>query len=64
MVPARANTQPAVLVYLRAAGGRCQPYGVQVLTMTGTAIARITSFNDPALVPVFAGTPAPVSPLP
>jgi RNA polymerase sigma-70 factor (TIGR02960 family) len=64
MVPARANTQPAVLVYLRAAGGRCQPYGVQVLTMTGTAIARITSFNDPALVPVFTGAPAPVSPLP
>ncbi|HEX3750671.1 MAG TPA: sigma factor-like helix-turn-helix DNA-binding protein [Streptosporangiaceae bacterium] len=64
MVPARANTQPAVLAYLRTADGRCQPYGVQVLTMRGARIARITSFNDPALVPIFTGTPAPMSPLP
>jgi protein involved in polysaccharide export with SLBB domain len=64
MVPARANTQPAVLAYLRTAGGRCQPYGIQVLTMRGARIARITCFNDPALVPLFTGTPAPTSPLP
>jgi RNA polymerase sigma-70 factor (ECF subfamily) len=55
LVPARANTQSAVLVYLRTADGQQEPYGVQVLTMTGARIARITSFNDPALVPLFTG---------
>jgi len=49
LVPARANGQLAAVVYRHTAGGR-QPYGVQVLTITGDRIARITSFNDPALV--------------
>jgi hypothetical protein len=31
---------------------------VQVLTVTGGRIARITSFNDPALAPVFGLAPA------
>ena len=64
MVPARANTQPAVLAYLRPADGRREPYGVQVLTVTGSRIARITSFNDPVLVPLFTGTAATPGPLP
>jgi RNA polymerase sigma-70 factor (TIGR02960 family) len=53
MVPSRANAQPAVVVYRHTGGDRYEAYGVQVLTMTGGRIARITSFNDPALVPVF-----------
>jgi RNA polymerase sigma-70 factor (ECF subfamily) len=48
MVPTRANGQPALAVYNTGAA-----YGVQVLTVVGTRIARITSFNDPSLVPVF-----------
>jgi RNA polymerase sigma-70 factor (TIGR02960 family) len=53
MVPSRANAQPAVVVYRHDGDGRYEGYGVQVLTVTGGRIARITSFNDPALVPVF-----------
>ena len=53
LVPSHANGQPAVVAHLRAADGRYEPYGVQVLTLIGTRIARITSFNDPALVPTF-----------
>ena len=53
MVPSRANAQPAVVVYRHDGDGRYEDYGVQVLTVTGGRIARITSFNDPALVPVF-----------
>ncbi|MET9671863.1 hypothetical protein ABZY68_02040 [Streptomyces sp. NPDC006482] len=30
---------------------------VQVLTLTGTRIARITAFNDPSLVPTFGLAP-------
>jgi hypothetical protein len=29
------------------------PHGVQVLTVTGTRIARVMAFNDPALVRTF-----------
>ncbi|HEY3610036.1 MAG TPA: RNA polymerase subunit sigma-70 [Pseudonocardiaceae bacterium] len=53
MVPTRANTQPALIAYRRASEDRYEAYGVQVLTLTGTRIARITSFNDPNLVPTF-----------
>jgi hypothetical protein len=53
MVPSRANTQPAVVVHRRTSDDRYEAYGVQVLTVMGGRIARITSFNDPALVPVF-----------
>ncbi|HWG14543.1 MAG TPA: RNA polymerase subunit sigma-70, partial [Streptosporangiaceae bacterium] len=57
MLPSRANTQPAVVVYRHAGGGRYEGYGVQVLTVIGGRIARITSFNDPALVPMFGQAP-------
>jgi RNA polymerase sigma-70 factor (TIGR02960 family) len=59
MVPARANGQPAVVVYQRAGDGSYQAYGVQVLTLIGTRIARIAAFIDPTLVPTF-GLPAVV----
>ncbi|HJP77794.1 MAG TPA: RNA polymerase subunit sigma-70 [Pseudonocardiaceae bacterium] len=53
MLPARANGQPAVVDYARAEDGRYVAYGVQVLTVVGDRIARITSFNDPSLVTAF-----------
>jgi len=54
----RANGQPALVVHKGA-----QPYGVQVFDLVGGRIARITAFNDPALVPTFSAAPtaAPTS---
>ncbi len=59
--PAAANTQPALIVHRRGGEGQWEPYGVQVLTLTGARVARIVSFNDPALVPAFASTSDPVA---
>ena len=53
LVPTRANGQPALIEYARANGGY-EAHGVQVLTLIGDRIARITAFNDPSLVPRFA----------
>ncbi|HEY2195509.1 MAG TPA: RNA polymerase subunit sigma-70 [Actinomycetospora sp.] len=50
--PTRANGQPALTVSRHDGGDR--PYGVQVLTVIGGRVGRITSFNDPTLVPLFA----------
>jgi RNA polymerase sigma-70 factor (TIGR02960 family) len=58
MVPTRANGQPALVVYQHAGEGRYEAYGVQVLTLIGARIARITAFNDPSLVPTFGLAPA------
>jgi RNA polymerase sigma-70 factor, ECF subfamily len=58
MVPTRANGQPALVIYQRAGDGRYEAYGVQVLTLIGARIARITAFNDPSLVPIFGHAPA------
>ncbi|MBV9383371.1 MAG: hypothetical protein JOY82_06705 [Streptosporangiaceae bacterium] len=57
-MPTRANGQPAFVSYERAASGRYEAYGVQVLTLIGARIARITAFNDPSLVPAFGMAPA------
>jgi RNA polymerase sigma-70 factor (ECF subfamily) len=56
VAPTRANAQPAIIVHEHLGDGRYEPHGIQVLTLTGTRIARITAFNDPTLVPTF--TPA------
>ncbi|WP_406511306.1 RNA polymerase subunit sigma-70 [Streptomyces sp. NBC_00161] len=53
MTPTHANGQPALIVHHRAGDGRYEPYGIQVLTLLGDRIARITSFNDPTLVATF-----------
>jgi RNA polymerase sigma-70 factor (ECF subfamily) len=53
MAPTIANGQPALIVHERAANGRFEPHGIQVLTLIGPRIARITAFNDPSLVPTF-----------
>ena len=58
MLPTRANGQPAVVAYQRTPDGHYAGYGVQVLTLIGNRIARITSFNDPSLVPTFGLAPA------
>ncbi len=58
MVPTLANGQPAVVAYQRAGDGRYEGHGVQVLTVIGARIARITAFNDPSLVPTFGLAPA------
>ncbi|MFJ4189233.1 sigma-70 family RNA polymerase sigma factor [Kitasatospora sp. NPDC089509] len=61
MVPTRANGQPALVVHKRTDDGRYAPYGIQVLTVSGDRIARITAFNDPGLVRTFGPAPAPVT---
>jgi hypothetical protein len=53
----RANSQPALIVYNRAGNGRYEAYGVQVLTLIGGRIARMTVFNDPSLMPTFGDWP-------
>ena len=53
MVPTRANGQPAAVAYLRTEDGRYEAHGVEVLTLIGDRIARITAFNDASLVPTF-----------
>jgi RNA polymerase sigma-70 factor (ECF subfamily) len=58
MLPSRANGQPAFIAYQRAPDGGYQAYGVQVLTLLGGRIARITAFNDPSLVPTFGAATA------
>ncbi|MUL76221.1 sigma-70 family RNA polymerase sigma factor [Mycolicibacterium sp. CBMA 226] len=52
-VPTRANGQPALVFYARHDDGTLHGYGVQVLTLRGGRISRITAFNEPALVPSF-----------
>ena len=50
MLPAAANGQPAAAAYYRGGEGAYQAYGIVVLTVTSTAIARITVFADPGLL--------------
>jgi RNA polymerase sigma-70 factor, ECF subfamily len=57
MVPTAANGQPAFAAYLRDGDGRHHAHGICVLTLTGTHVSRIVSFNDPGLFPAF-GLPA------
>jgi RNA polymerase sigma-70 factor (ECF subfamily) len=61
MVPTRANGQPALVAYAHAGDGRYEAHGVEVLTLVGDRIARITAFNDPSLVPTFGLAPALVT---
>ncbi|MEW9555865.1 sigma-70 family RNA polymerase sigma factor [Nonomuraea sp. NPDC050783] len=52
MLPTRANGQPAVVGYHRA-GRHYRAFGVAVLDITPTGIARITAFDYPRLAPTF-----------
>jgi RNA polymerase sigma-70 factor (ECF subfamily) len=53
MTPTAANGQPAAAAYHRGADGAYQAYGIVVLTVTSTGIARITVFADPGLLARF-----------
>jgi RNA polymerase sigma-70 factor, ECF subfamily len=53
MVPTAANGQPAFAAYLRDQAGVYRAHAVQVLTPSGSGLARIVSFNDPRLFDVF-----------
>lgn len=49
VIPAAANGQPALAVYLRGDDGVHRAWAVQVLTVTAAGIARIAAFLDPSL---------------
>jgi RNA polymerase sigma-70 factor (ECF subfamily) len=57
LLPTRANGQPAVVAYQHPGKGRYEAYDIQVLTLAGDRIGRITAFNDPSLVPPFGFPP-------
>lgn len=53
LTPTAANGQPALATYRRDPGGRHHPHSVQVLTVAGPLVSRVTAFQDPALFAVF-----------
>ena len=53
MVPVAANGQPGFACYQVGSDGRQHAHAVQVLAVGGAGIARIVSFNQPELFPVF-----------
>jgi RNA polymerase sigma-70 factor (ECF subfamily) len=57
LVPAPANGQPGLASYLRGPDGAFHAEALQVLTITGGRVARITAFRDPGLFAGF-GLPA------
>ncbi len=57
LVPTAANRQPAFAVYERGADGRFAAHSVQVLALAGDAIAAMTLFLEPRLVPAFGLPP-------
>jgi RNA polymerase sigma-70 factor, ECF subfamily len=57
LVPAPANGQPGLATYLRGRGGAFHAEALQVLTLRGGRVARITAFRDPGLFAGF-GLPA------
>jgi RNA polymerase sigma-70 factor (ECF subfamily) len=57
MTATAANGQPAAAAYLRGPDGVHRAFGLAVLTVTGTGIARIVVFGDPGLVTRFGFPP-------
>ena len=57
MAATAANGQPAAVTYLRGADGVHRAFGLAVLTVTATGIARIVVFGDPRLVTRFGFPP-------
>jgi RNA polymerase sigma-70 factor (ECF subfamily) len=53
LVATAANGQPALATYWRDDDGVYRAHGVQVLTLAGSSVARIVSFNDPSLLATF-----------
>jgi len=52
-VPASANGEPALAMYLRAEDGAFHPFCLQVLTVTGAAFSHVVSFFDLRLFDTF-----------
>jgi RNA polymerase sigma-70 factor, ECF subfamily len=57
MIPAAANGQPALAEYTRGQDGVYRAFGIHVLTIAGSRVARIAAFLDPGLFKAF-GLPA------
>ena len=58
VLPTRANRQPALAAYRRLGNAAAyRAWGIWVLTMDVDAIAEVTAFVDPELLPKF-GLPA------
>jgi len=53
MIPTAANGQPAFAAYARGPGGGYHAHGICVLTLAGSQVSRVVSFNDPGLFGVF-----------
>jgi RNA polymerase sigma-70 factor (ECF subfamily) len=53
MVAVAANGQPAAAAYRRDEDGVLRAFGIAVLDMTATGIARIVVYGDPGLVTLF-----------
>jgi RNA polymerase sigma-70 factor (ECF subfamily) len=53
MVPTRANGQPAFALYVPDDGGVLRAHSLHVLTVTGSAVARVVAFHDLALFATF-----------
>jgi RNA polymerase sigma-70 factor, ECF subfamily len=53
MVPTAANGQPALACYMRGRDGIHRAHAIAMLTLAGSRIARIVSFNDPGLFTMF-----------
>jgi RNA polymerase sigma-70 factor, ECF subfamily len=53
MVPTAANGQPAFAAYQRGADGVHRAHAIQVLTLGGSSLARVISFNDASLLAAF-----------
>ena len=53
MIPVAANGQPAFGCYMRASDGSYPAHGIQVLTLSGHQVARVTTFSDPGLLATF-----------
>jgi RNA polymerase sigma-70 factor (ECF subfamily) len=53
MVPTRANGQPAFALYVRGDDGIHRAHSIQVLTITGSAISRVSAFHSQRLFSTF-----------
>jgi RNA polymerase sigma-70 factor (ECF subfamily) len=53
MIPVGANGQPALACYMRDQDGVHRAHAIAVLTLAGSRIARVVSFNDARLFPAF-----------
>jgi RNA polymerase sigma-70 factor, ECF subfamily len=62
MLPVAANGQPAAAAYLRDSDGCYRAYGIVVLTVTSTGIARIVVFADAGLFAWFGLPQVPPAP--